>query len=166
MPHYHLAQLNIARMLAPLDSPQMAGFVARLAEINALADAAPGFVWRFQTAGGDATSLRPYDDDRLIVNFSVWSDPESLHAFVYRTLHAEVMSHRREWFARLGTPFTVLWWVPAGHRPTVQEAIGRLEQLRAEGETAAAFTFKRPFPPPGAGPGKARHPFADECPAT
>ena len=91
MGRYHLAQLNIARLLAPLDSPQLAGFVAQLAEVNALADAAPGFVWRFQTEAGDATGLRPYDDDRLIVNFSVWETPAALMDFVYRSRHATVM---------------------------------------------------------------------------
>ena len=166
MAPYQLAQLNIARVLAPLDSPQLEGFVARLAEVNAIADAAPGFVWRFQTADGDATALRPYDDDRVLVNFSVWTDAERLHDFVYRTVHAEVMSRRREWFARLDQPFSVLWWVPAGHRPTVEEAIARLEQLRAEGETAAAFTFKRPFPAPDKSSGAVHQPLADECPAT
>ena len=92
---YHLAQLNIGRILAPLDSPQLAGFMARLDEINALAEAAPGFVWRFQTEDGNATALRPYEDDRILVNFSVWTSAEALHAFVYRTVHVEVMRQRR-----------------------------------------------------------------------
>ena len=145
---FHLAQLNIGRLLAPLDSPQLAGFVARLEEINALADAAPGFVWRFHTEGGDATALRPYDDDRILVNFSVWESVESLNQFVYRTLHAEVMRHRREWFERMDQPFTVLWWLPAGHRPTVAEAVAHLEQLRDAGPTAAAFSFRQLYPAP------------------
>lgn len=142
---HHLAQLNVGRILAPLDSPQLAGFVARLDEINALADAAPGFVWRFQTAEGNATALRPYDDDRVLVNFSVWESPEALHAFVYRTLHVEVMRQRRQWFEQLDQPFTVLWWVPAGHRPAVEEAIERLEHLRRHGPTPYAFTFEQRF---------------------
>ncbi len=145
---HHLAQLNIARLLAPLDSPQLAGFVGSLAEINALAEAAAGFVWRFQTEAGDATALRPYDDDRILVNFSVWDSPEALHQFVYRTGHAEVMRRRREWFERLSEGYTVLWWVPAGHRPTIEEAIERLERLRTLGETEAAFSFRRLYSPP------------------
>ena len=161
---YHLAQLNIARLLAPIESAQLAGFVARLGDINALADAAPGFVWRFQTEDGDATSVRPYDDDRILVNFSVWETPEQLHAFVYRTAHAEVMRRRREWFAHLHEAYTVLWWVPIGHRPSVEEARERLERLRAEAETPAAFTFKRLFPPPDSAPTLVLDALPDECP--
>jgi Domain of unknown function (DUF3291) len=145
MSNYQLAQLNIGRIVAPLDTPQLAGFVARLAEINAVADAAPGFVWRFQTEDGDATALRPFDDDRMLVNFSVWESVEALHDFVYRTLHAEVLRNRREWFERMDQLFTVLWWVPAGHRPSIQEAIERLEHLRRHGPTVHAFTFQQRF---------------------
>jgi len=166
MTAYHLAQLNIGRLLAPLDSEQLAGFVARLADINALADAAPGFVWRFQTEDGDATSVRPYDDERVIVNFSVWETPDHLHAFVYRTAHAEVMRRRREWFARLTEAYTVLWWVPAGHHPSVAEACERLAHLREKGESPEAFSFKRLFPPPGMEPERRLEELADECPAS
>jgi hypothetical protein len=150
MARYQLAQLNIARLLAPIDSPQLAGFVARLEEVNALADAAPGFVWRFQTEGGDATALRPYDDDSILVNFSVWESAEHLHEFVFKTMHSEVMRRRREWFERMEQPFTVLWWVPAGHRPTVAEAVGRLDQLRRDGPTPSAFGLRQLFPAPDA----------------
>jgi heme-degrading monooxygenase HmoA len=146
MPH-HLAQLNIGRLVAPLDAPEIADFVAALDTINALADAAPGFVWRFQTEAGDATALRPYDDDRMIVNFSVWESMEALHQYVYRTAHAEVMARRREWFERLADAFMVLWWVPAGHQPSTEEAVARLDHLRAHGPSAHAFTFKQPFAP-------------------
>lgn len=162
---HELAQLNIGRILAPLDTPQLADFVARLEEINALADAAPGFVWRFQTEEGDATGLRPFDDDRMLVNFSVWESVEALHTFVYRTLHAEVMRNRRQWFERMDQPFTVLWWVRAGHRPSVQEAIERLEHLRNHGPGAHAFTFQRRFPAPG-GEWSGLGALPDECPAT
>jgi hypothetical protein len=166
MPRYELAQLNIGRLLAPLDSPQLAGFVSRLADINALADAAPGFVWRFQTEEGNATAVRPFEDDWLLVNFSVWTSPEALHAFVYRTQHAEVMRQRREWFEHMDQPFMVLWWVPAGHRPTVDEAIARLEQLRREGPTPAAFSFQDRFPAPDAAGTDGMESLPDECPAT
>ena len=166
MTAFHLAQLNVARLLAPLDSPQLKDFVARLADINALADAAPGFVWRFQTEDGDATALRPYGDDRIIVNFSVWESPEALRQFVYGTAHAEVMARRRDWFERMAEAFLVLWWVPAGHRPSVQEALDRLELLRTDGPSPAAFTFKQPFVPPGVPPEEVAKPWPDACPAT
>lgn len=164
MASHHLAQLNIGRALAPVDSPQLAGFVARLDDINALAEAAPGFVWRFQTEEGNATALRPYEDDRIMVNFSVWTTAEVLHDFVYRTVHAEVMRDRRKWFEQMDQPFTVLWWVPAGHRPSIQEAIERLEHLRRHGSTPYAFTFKERFAAPDELPSSA-DPLPDECPA-
>jgi hypothetical protein len=163
MPDYQLAQLNIGRIVAALDSPQLAGFVARLEEINALADGAPGFVWRFQTAAGDATALRPFDDDRILVNFSVWTSAEALHAFVYRTPHADVLRERRQWFERMDQPFTVLWWVPTEHRPSVEEAIERLEHLRRHGPTAFAFTFLQRFPVPS-GEWSSSGALPDECP--
>ncbi len=148
MSRFRLAQFNIARLLAPLDSPQLASFVARLEEINALADRAPGFIWRFRSEGGDATALRPYADDRIIVNFSVWTDIGPLRDFVYRTAHAEVMRRRREWFERLHEPVTVLWWVPEGHLPDINEAMGRLAALRNAGDAPQAFSFAHLFPPP------------------
>jgi heme-degrading monooxygenase HmoA len=163
---YHLAQLNIARLAAPLDSPRLAGFVARLAEINTLAEAAPGFLWRFQTEDGDATALRPYDDDRILVNFSVWESPEALHHFIYRTAHAEVMRRRREWFEAPGEPFMVLWWVPAGHHPTVAEAVARLAHLRTHGPSPEAFGYRALFPPPGSDHLSSGVHLTDECPAT
>ncbi len=165
MTDYHLAQLNTGRIAAPLDSPQMHGFMSRLDEINALAEQSPGFIWRYQTEDGNATALRPFpDDDRQLVNFSVWTDAESLHTYVYRTMHVEVMKGRRQWFEPMAEAFTVLWWVPAGHRPTVQEAIERLMLLRRLGPTAEAFTFQHRFPPPGAATERPL-PLADECPA-
>lgn len=151
MAGHHLAQLNIARMLAPLDTEQMAGFVHALEPINALADSAPGFVWRLQTEDGDATAIRPYDDDMMIVNLTVWASVEALADFAYRSDHRAVMLQRRQWFERMAAAFMVLWWVPAGHRPPVAEAKERLELLRREGPTPEAFTFRAPFPPPDAG---------------
>ena len=148
MPAGHqLAQLNVALMRSPLDAPPMADFVAALDRINALANAAPGFVWRLQTDDGDATALRPFGDD-MLVNLSVWRDVESLHAYVYRSQHAEVMRRRKEWFHHMAEAYTVLWWVPAGHRPDAAEAKARLDRLRADGPTAEAFTFKRAWPAP------------------
>lgn len=137
----HLAQVNIARALAPLDDPQMAGFVARLDVINALAESSPGFVWRLKTDEGNATALRPYDDDRILFNLSVWQSPEDLQHFVYRTAHAEVMRQRRAWFARFGDVHMALWWIAPGQIPTIDEAKERLRHLQHHGESALAFTF-------------------------
>jgi heme-degrading monooxygenase HmoA len=148
MAAHHLAQVNIATLRAPLDGPELAGFVAQLAPINALADRSPGFVWRLQTEDGDATAIRPYEDDRVMVNLSVWASFEALRAFVYATRHLEVMRHRRQWFSRMADPYLALWWVPAGAIPTVAEAKERLELLARQGPTADAFTFRVPFPEP------------------
>ena len=143
----YIAQVNIARMKAPLESPVMAGFVARLDEINALADQSPGFVWRLQTAEGNATYLRPYDDDRILFNLSVWKCIEHLREYVYRSAHAEVLRNRNEWFSKFDASYLALWWVPVGHRPSVDEAKKRLAHLVDNGPTSFAFTFKVPFPP-------------------
>lgn len=142
MTRLHLAQVNIARMKGPLDSEVMAPFVARLDELNALADRSPGFVWRLQTPEGNATYVRAYDDDRIIVNLSVWESAEALKQYVYRSAHAEVLRSRREWFEHYDGPYMALWWVPAGHQPDVQEAKERLEHLAAHGPTEHAFTFR------------------------
>ncbi len=149
MPAYHLAQCNIGRLRAPLDTPLLAGFVAALAPINALADRAPGFVWRLQTEDGDATAIRPFDDDMLAVNMSVWESVEALAAFTYSSEHRDVMRRRREWFERLAEAYLVLRWIPAGTIPAIGEAKTRLELLRARGPSPDAFTFRAPFPPPG-----------------
>ncbi|WP_354639361.1 DUF3291 domain-containing protein [Kitasatospora camelliae] len=149
---YQLAQINIARMLAPLDSPQLAGFVAALEPVNAVADRADGFVWRLvEGDGGDATTARIYGDDWLLVNMSVWRDPDALHAYVYGEDHRAVMKRRRAWFEKPVDAMTALWWVPAGHRPTVAEAEERLTLLRLKGPTADAFTLRDRFPHPAAG---------------
>ena len=143
----HLAQVNIARMNDALDSPVMAGFVARLDELNALADTAPGFVWRLQTGEGNATYLRPYDDERIIFNLSVWESLEDLRAYVYRSAHVDVLRKRHEWFHAYEGAYLGLWWIPAGHQPSVDEAKQRLAHLAEHGPTPFAFTFKSPFPP-------------------
>ena len=147
-PTHHLAQINIGRMRAPLDSAVMADFVAQLDTINALAESSPGFVWRLTGEGNDATSLRPFDDDFIIVNMSVWESLEDLRAYVYKSAHTAVMRRRREWFEQFESTFVALWWVEAGQRPTVGEAKARLMHLEAHGPTADVFTFKQPFAPP------------------
>lgn len=163
---YQIAQVNIGRMLAPLEDPIMAEFVASLGEINALADSSPGFVWRFQTEEGDATAIRPYDDDRIIVNFSVWETVEDLKTYVYQSAHAQVMRRRRQWFEKFEGMYMALWWVEAGHLPSVSEAKERLEDLSRHGESERAFTFRRLFGPPDqAADELIAMPF-DPCPAT
>ena len=147
MAEFHLAQFNMARLLAPLDDPQIADFVGSLERINTLADDSPGFVWRLQGDGGDATSLRPFGED-VIVNMSLWESVDALFDFVYRTGHAPVMAKRRQWFAKPNEAYTVLWWVKAGHIPTVEDARTRLGILKRKGPSPAAFTFKTRFPPP------------------
>jgi len=162
---YHLAQINIGRLLAPLDDPVMADFVANLDPINALADKAPGFVWRFQTEEGNATAVRPYEDDRIAINFSVWTDLESLRDFVFRSEHAAIMRRRREWFERLTDFYIALWWVPAGHQPTVEEAVAKLEHLREHGPSPEAFTFRDVYPAPDEPASGPVISVEDECPA-
>lgn len=147
MSNYELAQLNIALMKAPIDSPLLADFVANLDRINALAEAAPGFIWRLQTAEGDATTLRPMGDD-VLINISVWTDVAALRDYAYGAGHVEIMRRRKEWFDKMREAHLVLWWVPTGHRPTEAEAIARLECLRRDGPNAAAFTIRDTFPAP------------------
>ncbi|MCX6050685.1 MAG: DUF3291 domain-containing protein [Chloroflexi bacterium] len=142
-----LAQINIGRILAPMDDPIMAEFVANLARINALADSAPGFVWRLQADDGNATSLRPYDET-IIVNMSVWTDPDALRAYAFRGDHVAIMRKRKQWFAKFAGVYIALWWIPAGHIPSVEEAKARLEHLQMHGESAYAFSFKKLFPMP------------------
>ncbi|KQX56126.1 MULTISPECIES: DUF3291 domain-containing protein [unclassified Streptomyces] len=140
-PAAHLAQLNVATLSHPLDDPRLAPFVDMLDTVNAAADAAPGFVWRLVEDGAvDATGLRPAGED-VIVNLSVWESQDSLWDFTYRSGHLEVMRQRRDWFERHVAAHLVLWWVPAGHVPTVGEALERLADLRANGPSPRAFTF-------------------------
>jgi Domain of unknown function (DUF3291) len=147
---WHLAQLNVGRLRAPIDDPIIAEFKGALDAINALADRSPGFVWRLQTAEGNATALHPIDDDELIaINMSVWESIEALGDYVYRSDHTAFLRRRREWFERYGTAYLVLWWVPAGHIPSIDEALDRLDELERNGPTEKAFTFARRFAPPG-----------------
>src|ERR1700694_3336307 len=118
----HLAQCNVGRLRSRLDSPTLAGFVNALEPINQVADLAPGFVWRLQTEEGDATSIRAFDDDMMLVNMSVWESVETLASFAYSEPHREIMRNRREWFERMTDAYLVLWWIPAGTIPTVEEA--------------------------------------------
>jgi hypothetical protein len=134
-------------MIAPLEDPSMEGFVSRLEEINQLADTAPGFVWRLQSDSGSATYVRPYEDDRILVNLSVWATIDDLRHYVFETAHGEVMRNRRAWFEKMSEAYSALWWVPVGEIPSVEQAKDRLESLRNNGPTAHAFTFKSVYEP-------------------
>lgn len=149
MSAWHIAQLNVGRVLAPTDSPQLAEFMAKLDEINALADGSPGFVWRLKSDSGNATDIQVSEDPFFLVNMSVWATIESLFEFVYRSSHTAVMVRRRQWFERPQEAYMVLWWVPAGHIPSVAEALERLGELRRNGPSQQAFTFSKRYPPPG-----------------
>jgi hypothetical protein len=164
MSKYQLAQLNIGVARGPMDSAVMADFAAQLDEINALAEQSPGFVWRLKDENNNATSFRPLDADTL-VNMSVWEDPTALRNYVYRSAHSAVMKRRREWFEHMKEAYLVLWWVPRGHRPTVEEALSRLNTLRARGPSELAFTFGKLFPPPDAAPESTIEDISEPCPA-
>lgn len=150
MSAFELAQLNIALMKAPIDAPEMADFVANLDRINALAEQSPGYRWRLQTDDGNATAIRPFGPEYL-VNLSVWADVESLSDYAFKSAHVEILRRRREWFTPMTEPWSVLWWVPAGHRPDEKEARERLEMLRRDGPGQHAFTFRQAWPPPATG---------------
>jgi hypothetical protein len=148
---HHLAQVNVARPLAPLDSEQLADFVANLEPVNARADGAPGFVWRLQDEAGDATSFRVFDDS-IMVNLSVWESVEALRAFVYADReHLTVLRRRREWFEDMEI-YLALWWIPAGTIPTLDDVEQRLRLIESEGPGPRAFTFRTPFAPPSGEP--------------
>ncbi|WP_439862237.1 DUF3291 domain-containing protein [Pseudomonas sp. MBLB4136] len=146
---YQLAQINIARALAPLDSPTMQGFVEQLESINRLAEASPGFVWRLQSEDGDATALRVFADERIIVNLSVWDSLEALQGFVYGSAHLNLLRNKKQWFEKPSEPILALWWVPSGHVPSLEEAKQALTTLRAQGPSLSAFTFAQPGMPTG-----------------
>lgn len=157
---YVVAQVNIARLAAPLDSPALEDFVAKLDPVNAVADGAPGFVWRLQTEEGDATSLRVFEDDAegadggILINMSVWESVEDLAAFVYGDAHRAVLRRRREWFEQMKDVYAALWWIPRGHIPTAREAEDRIRYLRAHGPTPHTFSMRVHFPAPNAGGGR------------
>lgn len=146
---YHLAEMNIAQLRAPLTDPLIKEFVEGLDPINAIADQSPGFVWRLQTEEGDATSLRPFENELVIVNMSVWETVDALKQYVYKTNHVDFVRRRKEWFDKMEI-FFVMWWIPIGHMPTVDEGKAKLAHLAEHGETSEAFTFRSPFAMPAA----------------
>ena len=153
---YVIAQVNVGRLVAPLNSTQLAGFVAQLDPVNAVADGAPGFLWRLQTEDGNATALRAFEADAdgadggILVNMSVWATVEALADYVYGDAHLAVLRRRREWFERMTVAYTALWWIPRGHVPTIAEAEDRVRHLREHGPTPQAFTLRQHFPAPDA----------------
>jgi len=147
-PAFHLAQVNIARARFSVDDPGMAGFMNRLDDINALADEAPGFVWRLQEENGNATSVQAFDDERMLINLSVWKSVDALFEFVYKTAHSEVMRQRYDWFEKPNTLHMCLWWTPADEHPTTLDATTRLLHISQFGPSGSAFTFKERFPAP------------------
>ena len=168
---YVVAQVNVGRLVAPLDSPRLADFMANLDPVNAVADAAPGFVWRLQTEDGNSTALRAFEDDAegadggILINMSVWETVDDLAAFVYGDAHLAVLRRRREWFERLKDIYAAAWWVPRGHIPAIQEAEERVKHLRAHGPTPYAFTLKVHFPAPdSADAAPVRSPEEWDCP--
>jgi hypothetical protein len=149
-----LAQANLARLRWPLDSPEVAEFVAGLDRINRLAERSPGFVWRFGEQSDHANLAEATGDPQLLINLSVWTGYEPLHAFVYRGAHGGFVRRRAVWFERIPTPATVLWWVPSGHRPDVPEALARIRHVRRYGPTPRAFTVRTRFTPDGRAEGR------------
>lgn len=149
-PRFQLAQMNTARFRHPMDHPDMVGFVEMLDPVNHQADSAEGFVWRLtDEESNNATSITYYENDPLLlVNISVWDNLEALRNYVYRTSHVDMVKRRHEWADAMEEVYIVLWWVPAGHRPSVAEGDAKLSTLRDAGPTAEAFTFGRSFPPP------------------
>ena len=138
--NHHLAQLNIGRIRYEVNDPRMAGFVDNLASVNAIAERSPGFVWRYTDESGNATSTRPYDGDPMMaVNMSVWENVESLEKYVWQTVHKRFYARRHEWFETMAERYLVMWWVPAGHRPSVAEAVERLKHLTQNGPSDYAF---------------------------
>ena len=148
MARFHLAQVNIGRLRAPLEDPTMEGFRSQLDPVNALADRSPGFVWRLQTEDGNAMAIRPFADERMAINMSVWESLEALQQFVYKSAHVASLRDRQQWFEPIEGPILALWWIPAGHVPTVDEAKQRLQWLKERGPSPDAFTFRKSFPSP------------------
>jgi Domain of unknown function (DUF3291) len=138
----HLAELNIGRLLHPLDDPRMADFADNLDRVNEIADRSEGFVWRLKSDSGNATSIQAFDDPRIIINISLWESVDVLERYVWQTVHKRFYGRRHEWFDRFEGPYFVMWWVPVGHRPTVQDALERLQSLKDNGPSDFAFGWE------------------------
>ncbi len=141
----HLAQINIGRLLAPIDDPLIADFANNLDAINELAERSPGFVWRLKGDNNNATDFHPFGDELCIVNMSVWESVDALKAFAFQSEHMDFVKRRREWFEKPTAAYMALWWIPEGHIPTVDEAQERLQSLDKNSDTEFAFTFRKLF---------------------
>ncbi len=148
MIRYHLAQINIAQAKDSMESPVMAGFVERLDQINQLAEQSKGFVWRLKTEQGDATGIKAFEDERLIINLSLWQNLDSLKYYVYQSMHIELIQHRKNWFNKMNSKQLALWWIPEGSIPTIDEGKRKLQYLQNHGPSASVFTFAKPYPHP------------------
>ena len=149
MEKYHLAEINIARMKGvDINDPIMKEFVENLDAVNQIAEKSEGFVWRLKDENNNATSLNPYDDEQIIINVSVWKSLETLEEFMYRTFHAEFLKRRKDWFTSFGKAHTAMWWIPAGHLPSLEEAVGKLDLLQKNGSSQDSFDFRNKFPAP------------------
>jgi hypothetical protein len=149
MANWHLAQINIGRLKHPVDDPRVAEFMNNLDAINAMAEATPGFVWRLKDDSGNATAIRAFDDELILPNMSVWASLDSLKEYVFKSDHASFLRRRREWFAPMDDlPVLTMWWIPAGHTPSLDEAKERIDHLGEHGPTQTAFTFHPTFDPP------------------
>ena len=137
----HIAQFNIARIKYPLDDPRMREFAENVARVNALAEQIEGFVWRLQDESGNAMGMTVYDDPNVLPNLTVWKDVEALERFVWKTVHSRFFGRREEWFEPLDTPL-VMWWVPAGARPSMDEGVARRDHLMAHGPSDHAFGWE------------------------
>ncbi|MEH6609939.1 MAG: DUF3291 domain-containing protein [Halioglobus sp.] len=145
---WHLAQINVGTIRYLHEDPRMSGFMSRLDEINALADHSPGFVWRLQSDSGNATDIDVGGEPLFLANMSVWESADALFSYVYKSMHQEVLVQRRKWFEKSQELYQVLWWIPAGHTPSAQEGLDKLELLKELGPSPRAFTFKTQFPCP------------------
>lgn len=145
---YHLAQVNIAFAKDEMDTETMKGFVSRLDEINKIADEAEGFVWRLQSDDGDSTAYRIFKEPLLLVNMSVWESIETLKNYAYKSAHVEMIRDRQAWFRKYASAHQVLWWIPEGYIPTLEDAKEKLDEIQKNGSTVNAFHFGKPFPKP------------------
>lgn len=164
-PGWQLAQVNVARPRAPLEAPEMASFLRAIEDVNWLAEKSTGFVWRLPPQHGPVT-LGPLGGAQVIVTLSVWESFEALQRYVYRTAHALFMQRRSRWFEPIGGFTTALWWVPEASRPSLADALSRLENLRARGPAPTAFSLAMRFGPDGALEGRRRPGSRPRTPVT
>jgi hypothetical protein len=146
---YHIAEINIAKMKGvDINDPIMKEFMENLDRVNEIAESSEGFVWRLKDESNNATNLNPYEDEQILINVSVWGSIEQLENFMYKTFHSDFLKRRKEWFLAYGTAHTAMWWVPAGHLPSLQEAVDKLEYLQKHGASLESFDFRNKFATP------------------